>query len=754
MIKKSLISFLLALFLTPVCGQQPPAQNPSPKPPPPPAQQQKREDADDVVRITANLVQVDVVVTRDGKQVNDLSADDFELFEDDKPQKITNFSYVSNVTTTTASTSPVADKSKREIPVPPAVIRPQNARRTIAVVVDDLGISLESMAPIKRQLRKFVAEEIGPNDLVAIIRTGGEVGALQQFTTDRRLLDRAVENLRWNPCSRAGTSSVAPARNQNFDQGRTSTQDLGSGQNGMGLCATNGNPLGATIRALRFMLQGMRELPGRKSMVILSDNLPQDVPNLDSLERGPIKLAAPVADSETDEIRAIATDSDFGNDAALRRTAEIAIRSSVVIYGVDTRGMQTTGPTAADNFSASTTGIRRGTGYLNTQMQNVLGVRLAGLQEGRGGLDMLSRQTGGLLVSNSNDFGLDRVVRDQEGYYLIGYRPAGDTFDRHFHHIKAQVKRPGLTVRTREGYFGLKDKDVAPSLPTNRDRINNALMSPFGVVEIDMRLTALFANTKDAGSIIRSLLYLKAQDLTFTDEPDGSHKATFDLSGVLFGDNGAVVHQASEARTLRLKKQEYDRVLHEGLVYQLDIPIKKPGAYQFRVAVRDAKTSHIGMAGQLVEVPDLRNQHLALSGITLSTGTDEGGDKAANKTSPSPARLTDTAVANPAIRRFRQSSQLFFAYVVYKAQLDNATHTANLTAQVRMFFEGKLVFEGAPKPIPFTGQADAERISGNGGLQIGSLAPGEYILQIVVTDARAPEQFRSASQWIDFEIVK
>jgi len=756
MTRRPLISLLLALFLTPVCGQQPTAQNPTTKlPPSPPAQPQKREDADDVVRVTANLVQVDVVVTRDGKPVNDLTADDFELFEDEKPQKITNFSYISNVANAAASPAPVADKSKREIPVPPAVIRPQDTRRTIAVVVDDLGISLESMAPIKRQLRKFVAEEIELNDLVAIIRTGGEVGALQQFTTDRRLLDRAVENLRWNPCSRAGTSSVAPARNQIFDQGRRSTQDLGSGQNGVGLCATNGNPLSATIRALRFILQGMRELPGRKSMVILSDNLPQDVPNLDSLERGPLKAASPVADSETDEYRAIATESDFGNDAALRRTSEIAIRSSVVIYGVDTRGMETTGPTAADNFSPSTTGVRRGGGYLTNQMQNVLGVRLAGLQEGRGGLDMLSRQTGGLLVSNSNDFGLNRVVRDQEGYYLIGYRPAGDTFDKHFHHLKAQVKRPGLTVRTREGYFGLKDKDVLPAVTSNSDRINNALMSPFGVVEIDMRLTALFANTKDAGSIIRSLLYLKAQDLTFADEPDGSHKATFDLSGVLFGDNGAVVHQASEARTLHLKGKDYDRILRDGLVYQLDMPVKKPGAYQFRVAVRDAKTSHIGMAGQLIEVPDLRNQHLALSGITVSTGTEaDASGKSADKARAAEVNQPDSSTANPAIRRFRQASKLFFAYVIYKAQLDTASHAPNLTAQVRMYYDGKLVFEGVPKPVPFSDQTDAERISAGGGLQIGSLAPGEYILQIVVTDARAQEQFRSASQWIDFEIVK
>ncbi len=748
---KQLLVLLLASLLVPVHAQQPPAQSSPAKPAPKAIEQQKQEvESDDVIRITANLVQVDAVVTKDGKQVTDLTAEDFEIYEDDKPQKITNFSYISNVVPPLQTASPVAAKTKIDSPVLPAVIRPQDTRRTIAVVVDDLGISFESIGPIRKQLRKFVSEEIGPNDLVAIIRTGGEVGALQQFTSDRRLLDRAVESLRWNPCSRAGTSALAPARSQGFDQGRLSTQDVGSGQNNVGLCATNGNPLGATIRALRFILQGMRNLPGRKSMMILSDSLPQDVPNLDSLQRGPLKQAAPVADSETDEVTTIATESDFGNDAALRRTAEIAIRSSVVIYGVDTRGLLTTGPTAADNFSASTTGIRRGTGYLNTQMQSALGVRSTQLHDGRGGLDLLSRQTGGFLVGNTNDDGLQRVVRDQEGYYLIGYHPAGETFDRRFHHIRAQVKRPDLTVRTREGYFGLKDREVLPAGPRGGNSINSALMSPFGAVDIDMRLTALFANTKEAGSMIRSMLYLRAQDLTFADEPDGSHKATFDLSGILFGDNGSVVHQIGEARTLRLKNQEYNRVLRDGLIYQLDIPVKKSGAYQLRVAVRDSKTSHIGMAGQLIEVPDLRNQHLALSGITLSnaTDTDRKKDSAASINS------ADVAIANPALRRFRQSSGLFFAYVVYKAQFDSATRSPNLTAQVRMFFEGKLVFEGEPKPIPFTGQTDAERITAGGGLQIGSLAPGEYILQVVVTDARAPEQFRTASQWIDFEIVK
>ena len=60
-------------------------------------------------------------------------------------------------------------------------------------------------------MRKFVDEQLQPNDLVAIIRTGGEVGSLQQFTTDKRLLYSALEHLKWNHCSRTGVYVFAPA---------------------------------------------------------------------------------------------------------------------------------------------------------------------------------------------------------------------------------------------------------------------------------------------------------------------------------------------------------------------------------------------------------------------------------------------------------------------------------------------------------------------------------------------------------------
>src|ERR1051326_4553181 len=120
--------------------------------------------------------------------------------------------------------------------------------------------------------------------------------------------------------------------------------------------------------------------------------------------------------------------------AQLQRLAEIAIRSSVVIYAADTRGLQYTGLTAADRVSGNS---RQGV----SQIMQTMSSRSAQLLSGREGSDLIARQTGGFLVRNSNDFGFKRILQDQQGYYLIGFRPAEETFDKKFHHVKANVKR-------------------------------------------------------------------------------------------------------------------------------------------------------------------------------------------------------------------------------------------------------------------------------------------------------------------------
>src|SRR5215218_872149 len=247
---KAFLALLLSFcILLPAFAQTRPAE----LPPAPPQQQKPADDKDDdVVKITTNLVQVDAVVTKDGKPVTNLTADDFEIYQDGRQQTITSFAYISNVPAASTAVAPPVPRDKKALVPPVTPVRVNEPHRTVALVVDDLGMSAESMGLARNQLKKFLAEKLQPNDLVAIIRTGGELGVLQQFTNDRRLLDRARERLRWNHCSRVGINVFTP---------------VGSGiSGGMGLegFPCGGNSITKSLRALRFILDGMAELPGRK----------------------------------------------------------------------------------------------------------------------------------------------------------------------------------------------------------------------------------------------------------------------------------------------------------------------------------------------------------------------------------------------------------------------------------------------------------------------------------------------------------
>jgi len=734
--KRSLTALIICLhFSSAGFAQQQPA---TPKPKPESSQQRPTtapQDAQgpgdvDVVKITTKLVQVDAVVTgKDGKPVTDLRPDEIEIREDGRAQKITHFSYVTSDPTGTSQPAKSVPTVDKNAPAPPPVrLRPEQVRRTIALVVDDLGLSFESTHYVRRALKKFVDEQMLSGDLVAIIRTSGGIGALQQFTSDKRQLYAAIEHVQWYPTGRAqigaftpiGTTSLATdpasaeAGNEELDQFREDVFSVG------------------TLGALNYIVKGLRELPGRKSILLISDGL--RIFNRDDPSRSTRVLQA------------------------LLRLVDLANRASVVIYTMDARGLQTLGLTAAD----STAGMNP------EQIEEQLSSRRASFFDSQDGLNYLAQQTGGIAIRNNNDLssGLRRVLEDQKSYYLIGYRPDDSTFDRmtgrrKFHSLSLKVMRPGkFNVRMRNGFFGVSEEDARPVAATPRERILNALVSPFGSAGVHLRLTSLFANDAKFGSIMRSLLHIEARDLTFTDEPDGWHKAEFDVLAVTFGDNGNVVDQVGKSHAIRLGGDTYKRVLKEGFVYFVTVPIKKAGAYQLRVALRDRGSERVGSASQFVEVPDVKKKRVALSGVFV-TGIDPAL-KASESGKPAPAMnqsggegedLADPA-NSAAVRQFQRGRIMQYGFVIYNARLDKARRP-QLHAQLRLFRDSKPVFTGDERPLDTNNQPDLKRVGVMGALRLGTdLIPGEYVLQVMVTDQLADQKHRVSTQSIDFEIVR
>ena len=161
-----------------------------------------------------DVVRIDAVVTdKDGNLVTDLTADDFELRQDGDLQTISLAQYVA-VDAPQSRPRQLASRNLPGAPTAPLVSSGRPTRwkvqRTMVLVVDDLGIAWENMEATRKALRRFVDEEVQDGDLVALVRTGASWGALQQLTTDKRILHAAIDQVRWTALSRSGIGSFTP----------------------------------------------------------------------------------------------------------------------------------------------------------------------------------------------------------------------------------------------------------------------------------------------------------------------------------------------------------------------------------------------------------------------------------------------------------------------------------------------------------------------------------------------------------------
>jgi VWFA-related protein len=547
----SIITLILSLFIL-AAAQQPPS--------PPAGKQQtgstqkqeaSQKNKDDVVRISVTLVQVDAVVTdAKGRYVTDLKPEDFELIVDGRAQHITNFSFVETERAEVTEAN-LARDDKAAPPVPPARLRPDQVRRTIALVVDDLNLTFTTVESVKYALKKFVDEQMQPGDLVAIIRTAAGMGALQQFTTDKRQLYAAIERVRWYPLGGGRVSEFTPlslANDTLTGAGSKAGADLESLRASIYAVGTLG--------ALNFIVRGLKELPGRKSIVLMSNGF--QLPFLGIKPKSSFSL------------QTVHTNENYRLLDSLRLLIDQANRASVVIYTIDARGIVVPALTAEDDVSNSGVfdnklSFADRSDVLQAKVEAALQDRHNQLIQTQDSLKYLAYETGGFLYgSNDIGHGIKRVLEDQKGYYLLGYAPEEGTFktgkaEAKFHKIAVRVKRAGLRVRSRTGFLGMTDEEARPSSNMRARQLFDAVTSPFNSGEVSLRLTSLFTYERKKGASMRSLLHIDTGDLMFSEGTDGWRRASIDILAITFGDNGRVVDEVIQPYMLSVKNEDFAR---------------------------------------------------------------------------------------------------------------------------------------------------------------------------------------------------
>lgn len=698
------------------------------------------------MRITTQLVQVDAIVTdKKGQHIEDLSEDDFELTVDGKPQPLTFFKLIRLVAPKTAKAVPAKGKTPPLTQMPTKQVDAENVRRTIALVVDDLGLSFASTHFAKEALKRFVAEQMEEGDLVGIIRTSKGFGIYQQFTSDKRILYAAIDKLQfemfgrkpipfdlgWGDDPLTGRNDVfqTPSEKLNEQLSRRSPdfsskedpkeavtrdaelqKEAADAKNRDVNEFRNNNFSYGTLGALNYVVRALRPLPGRKVAVILSDGLP---------------LRMQMGGNDTMEIL-----------RQIQRLAELANRSSVAFYSIDVEGIK------VPYFgNASSSGAPE--------------EPLIGIPDGElDGLRLVAEKTGGLALFNNNNTEqlLKRAIDDNRSYYLIGFDPDDEKFDRKHHNIKLHVKRPGLLVRTRDGFFGIEESKIREIPKTREAQILSALFSPFGAKDIPYQVSSLFFSTLKGEPVIRSYFHIDCSKLKFKDEENGKKSLTLELANFTFNEAGVVVESYARSFTVQFDEARYRQALAEGLTYLNDFPVKKPGAYQFRSALRDANSGMLGSSNQFIQIPDLKKDRTVLSGIILNlvgnpempapaSSADQGGDV-----------LNAKIQANPAARRFATNSELEYQAAIYNPRLDKQTGKPSLKLQFELYRDGKPIFQSPIRPVRSDRQTDPKWLDCGGRFQLKNFAAGNYLLRLVVKDELRDGRNAFTEQWIDFTV--
>ena len=500
-------------------------------------------------------------------------------------------------------------------------LRPDQIQRTMAIVVDDLALSFDSAVRVRETLKKWVDTEMQPGDLVAIVRTREGMGSMQRFSMDKQTLKAAIDQIRYGS-GRVGVSSVAALQGPLPTDGVLDTSQFDD--------EVAHAYLTGSLVAIRGVIRGLRDLPGRKSLILFTEDM-----RFTYLEGTAVPVRNVVART---------------GETYMRRVADEANRSSVVIHAVDPRGVLFTGLSAEDRDNEVADGnpqVETAAPATAEEAQAQVEAQAAAQAErdrrppgpalaarvnerndlliaSRDGMVELTRRTGGLFAPSTNDIGaaLRQVVDDGDGYYLLGYRPDLTTFEVNqqsaFHSLKVRVKRPGLTVRSRSGFFGRPDTENLPEPETRRNQMTRALTSPFESGDVRVRLTGLVFPAPKEGAAITTMLHFDTRDVTFRESPEGARLAEVDIVAVTFDVEGEPVDTMARTAKLEIPKELYPEILKSGFVYALEVPIKKPGAYQLRAVLRDTATQRLGSAMQFVNVPDFKNGRLTLSGIVLT----------------------------------------------------------------------------------------------------------------------------------------
>ena len=290
----------------------------------------------------------------------------------------------------------------------------------------------------------------------------------------------------------------------------------------------------------------------------------------------------------------------------------------------------------------------------------------------------LASATGGFALVNSNGFdqALARVVQENSAYYVLGYSSTDDRRDGRYRRLEIRVRKPGLTVRARDGYIAPPRSDRAVARPPNTITARDAIANPVENAAVPMRVFA--AAFKGSGRNNASILItteVNASQLGLIADKE-SMRGQLEVASAAVSASGKVTHGPQTAFDLVLNSGTYERAAEQGIrvVSAVTLPADR---YQLRVAAGNPKASRLGSVMHDLEVPDFSKGPLALSSVVLMTNADRA-------VTMTPRALTGVLSTAPTVKREFSSGTSVSLYVeAYLNTNQREPRTVELNVEVR-----------------------------------------------------------------------
>ena len=639
---------------------------------------------------THMVVETVTVKDKKGNAVTGLTAKEFTLTEDGKPQTIVFAEYQKLPDTPappvqlTATVAPVSRLTRTQIAAEkPGDVRYRD-RRLLALYFDMTAMPPQDQSRALQAAERFIRTQMTSADLMAVLSfAGGAVQVLEDFTADRAKLLETLQTL-----------IVGEEQDFAGQLNDASSPDKGAafGQNDGEFNLFNTDRQLSALQTAATMLGRLSE---KKSLLYFASGL-----RLNGAD----------------------------NQAQLHATVNAAVRSGVSFWPIDARGLVAQ-PPLGDATRGSPGGVATYTGTAVAAVSE-------NLYRTQDALYALAADTGGKALIDNNDLaqGIVSAQKAVPSYYLIGYYTTNPALDGKLRRVRISLSGDSAAdLSYRQTYYGAKEFKKFTGVDKER-QLDDALMLGDPVTELTIALEVNYFQLNRAEYYVPLAVKIPGSELALA-KRGGAERTTIDFLGEIKEGNRTVANIRDKVE-LKLSSETAAELVKRPITYDAGFTLL-PGTYTLKFLARDAETGRIGTYLRNFVVPNLNKelQKVPISSVVLSSQMIDMQDALYNAKDKLHAQSLSPLVQNgrkmvPSVTHVFSRAKEMYAYV--QAYQQQATTAQPIVGFVAFFQGGQKVFEAQPVAATAAMDNRVKTTPLQFRFSVATLPPGEYICQMTL----------------------